>query len=438
MGFYLLRDAFKSHWVERNFGEKGTKHLYSCDHSYGDNLFFNCVNDDTEVQDDDWKGFLKQLEKAKTREDLEKFFDVDTYVRWQVSRYLFGSWDHNTHSHNNVVYMLHNEEKHNDLWIPLLYDFDMNFGHRKVANTTKTFEEEVVDPTNPLYRLIGLNDQSEELRTVMDDIMRKAFNPALLLPRIDQMRTFLEEYVREDRTVGENGFKPGRFDRTARFAEETFDYDAFLENSEFTTITVKQIFGDESYSSYNILGLKTWVIERFQFACKTYNLDCSYAKEFLDSPYALEHINTKKTYEDREYGCNGTSYSCCILTTTVITTDSSGKWGIEGNQWCLIKEDKSESEKPVSGECWAKAQGYKCCEKASTTSIYTDDQGKEWGVEKNEWCGIITDTAANEKQCPQSDKYPCCSGCTVVYTDTTKWGVENGSWCSIPNSCEKK
>ncbi|KAL6620905.1 coth protein-domain-containing protein, partial [Neocallimastix sp. 'constans'] len=419
MGFYLLRDAMKSHWVEQNFGEKGTKHLYSCDHSYGDNLFFNCVNDDTEVQDDDWKGFLSQLENAKDRKDLEKFFDVEIYVRWQVSRYLFGSWDHNTHSHNNVVYMLHNEEKHSDLWIPLLYDFDMNFGHRRVANTTKTFEEEVVDPINPLYELIGLNDESEELRVVMEDIIRKAFNPMLLLPCIDQLKHFIGDYILEDRTPDENGHKPGRFDRTTRFAEETFDYEAFNKNSEFTTLKVKQIYEDRGASSYNILGIKTWVIERFQFACKTYHLDCSFAEDFLRSPYAVDHTIDTMTYEDREYGCNGTSYSCCVLTTTVVTTDGTGKWGIEGNQWCLMKEDKTSS-----GNC------YRCCSNPKTTVYSVDKKGQEWGIEDNQWCGINA-----VQKCPKGGEYPCCKSCTVVFTDSTKWGVEDGKWCSIPSTC---
>jgi len=106
MGLYLLRDAFKSQWIEYTFGEKSTEHLYTCDKSYGNNKFFNCINDDESIEDDkDWDSFIKRLDKTKTRAELEEFFDVTTYIKWQALKYLFGSWDHVTDAHNQVLYM---------------------------------------------------------------------------------------------------------------------------------------------------------------------------------------------------------------------------------------------------------------------------------------------------------------------------------------------
>jgi len=44
------------------------------------------------------------------------------------------------------------------------------------------------------------------------------------------------------------------------------------------------------------------------------------------------------------------------------------------------------SKTPVA--CWAEKLGYKCCTGKSPKAVYIDDDGK-WGIESNEWCGII-------------------------------------------------
>jgi len=438
MGFYILRDAFKSHWIEMNFGEKNTKHLYSCDKSYGDNPFFNCKNDDLEdgevKKDPDWELFLKQLENAEDRKDLEKFFDVNTYIKWQVSRYVFGSWDHKTHSHNNVLYMFHNTVTKKDIWIPLLYDFDMNFGAYRATDVTASFNKEVVDDTNPIYKLLDLNDKNEQVLEVMEEIVRKALNPAITFPRIDELKEFIDPYVKEDRTADETGRRPGRMIRMNNKVEDSYVYEDFLGNAEFTTIKSQQFAGDEMTSNATILGIKHWILGRFKYICKTYKFDCSYADEILSLPQYQNYTVDVITREAKDTGCNGTSYSCCIFKdTTIVTIDDTGKWGIEGDKWCLMNE---QVELPYIVEnCWSEEQGYPCCTKPSTQIKYVDKKTKEeWGVEKGEWCGI-TDL----QHCPAfSQGYSCCASCTVRYTDSLKWGVENGKWCSIPYSCDNE
>jgi len=431
MGFYLVRDAFKTQWVQYTFGEEDTKHLYTCDKTYGTSKFFNCKNDDDDIADDpDWNKFIKKLEAAKDRRDLEKFFHTYTYIKWQVSRYLFGSWDHKTSTHNNAVYMT--KMANNKIYIPLLYDFDMDFGSYKVTNPWKNFYEEVVDPENPLYTLLDLNDESEEVREMMDEIMRKAFNPNIVLPRIDQLKAFIDPYVKEDRTKGANGRKPGRMSRMNIKVEDYYEYEDFVKNCEFTSLKAKQYSEDGMISSATVIGLKVWAIERFKHACTTYNLDCSYADEILSKPeYAKYDVDTV-TREIHGEGCRGSSYSCCVFDSTpVILVDDTGEWGMEGEKWCLMNktyEIKNE-------DCWSLKQGYPCCARRETTVSFTDkNNGEEWGFEKNDWCGI-TDL----QRCPMYNKdYKCCKGCTVKYTDNYKWGVENGIWCSIPYSCDKK
>jgi hypothetical protein len=79
MGFFLLRDAIKSRWIEMIFGEKDTKNIYKCHESA--TQIFNCENDDEKITDNtDFLKFVDKLKNVKSREELEKFFDVETFI----------------------------------------------------------------------------------------------------------------------------------------------------------------------------------------------------------------------------------------------------------------------------------------------------------------------------------------------------------------------
>ncbi|OUM62268.1 Non-catalytic module family DOC2, partial [Piromyces sp. E2] len=81
--------------------------------------------------------------------------------------------------------------------------------------------------------------------------------------------------------------------------------------------------------------------------------------------------------------------------------------------------------------CWSTRLGFNCCTNTKEV-VYSDDDG-DWGIENNQWCGII-------KSYPCWSialGYQCCSSCIdVAYTDSDgKWGVENNNWCGIPTNC---
>eukprot|EP00833_Pecoramyces_ruminatium_P015576 jgi/Orpsp1_1/1189608/evm.model.d7180000073212.1 len=423
MGLFAMRDAFKSQWIEATFGEKSTTHLYTCDRNYGNNKFFNCINDDDEITDDiDFKKFLDRLDKTKTRKELEEFFDVKTFIKWQALKYLFGSWDHTTNAHNSYLYMYHDTTSGNDMWIPLLYDFDSEFGAYKWSDTHRTFSQEIYDGTNPIFTILNLDDDNEELVGYMAEIMEKAFNPKKLIPRIDQLKEFIAPYVKKDRTPDADGNLPGRIKRVNIKIEDYFTYDDFLNNSDYTTVKLRKYTSDSTYNDDYILGLKQWMIERFKYACDKYNIDCSYAQEYLgDMDYKIDTV----THEEKNGGCHNTGYNCCILETTqAVSSDSVGKWGVENNEWCLIDEVEDDN-------CWSAALGYSCCKKKSTKISFIDKKTNDkYGVENNKWCGIT-----DSQLCPSGNLYKCCTKCKIVFTDTEDWGIENGSWCSIPYSC---
>jgi len=434
MGLYLLRDAYKSQWVENNFGEKNTKHIYKCDE--GSHKVYNCKNDDDNIdtnKDKDYKKFIEQIDKAETREDLEKFFDVKTFIRWQAARYLFGSWDHKTNGPNNVVYLYHNTVTEKDMWIPLLYDFDMNFGHTH-TKTNRTFTEEIYDPNNKLFTILKINDENPEILNLLQEYMKEVFNPLVLFTRVNQLKVFLEKYIKEDRKPDAEGNLPGRYAKTFKSVRDTFDYNDFKKNTEFTTIRAKQYNSDIEYDTTIILGIKQWIIERFKFVCSHYQFDCSYSDTFFETKYADYTVDEIRK-EQRNTGCNGSGYSCCIFPETQ-SYNGKSNWGVEGNQWCLLTE-KQIPNKIVTpdNECWSYQESkIPCCQDPRTKIKKIDDRGKEWGEENNQTCGITKNQYA--KQCPDySSEYSCCYECKVVYNDGHDWGIENGKWCSIPYSC---
>jgi len=106
--------------------------------------------------------------------------------------------------------MYHDTTPCNDIWIPLLYDFDSDFGAYKDSKTERTFNREIYDDSNSLFTVLNLNDENEELIKDLDEIMRKAFNPKKLISHIDKLKEFISPYVEKDRTSDEDGNLPNR------------------------------------------------------------------------------------------------------------------------------------------------------------------------------------------------------------------------------------
>jgi len=80
-------------------------------------------------------------------------------------------------------------------------------------------------------------------------------------------------------------------------------------------------------------------------------------------------------------------------------------------------------------------QGYPCCE--GCTVVYTDDDG-DWGVENRDWCFIDKIKCNKKYTCNKKYRgFECCSHCVVSYTDNEgNWGLENEAYCKTPSNCE--
>jgi hypothetical protein len=483
MGLYSIKDAYKAHWIEANFGEKSTEHLYTCD--YGKNPYFNCVNDDDKITDDtEYKEFMDRLTKSKTREELDQFFDSETYIRWQVVKYLFGSWDHHSNIHNIYLY-----KRKDGIWTQFLYDYDNSFGSLQGPNTKRTFYDEIVKyykEPSPLIDVLQIYDNSTEFKKILEESLEKVFNPKKLFPHIDEIKEFLDPYIKEDRTPDANGQLPGRFPRALTYYEDKYSYDDFKDNTEYTRVKIRYRSSEEK-----ILALKQWILERYLFACDAYKLNCASSIDYAKSiKYTVETVIHEHVFS----GCKQTEYNCCVFSTTEnVQTTEEGKWGVEFNKWCLIDDDfknsngsnTSNPSNDSKSTCWSEAYGYHCCKNPDTVLIEPrskSNPGREWyGVEDNKWCGIAEYPEEKEKECwssifgypccqskdtkpdkrhnylnyrwyghengkrcgitdlqacPYNDKYKCCSHCNVSYTDSTKWGIENNHWCHIPSTCD--
>ncbi|OUM56965.1 Non-catalytic module family DOC2, partial [Piromyces sp. E2] len=400
MGLYLLRDIYKTQWIESNFGIANTTTLYSCDSKYGDSYYFNCVNDDTEEVDDNFRDFIKKLEKSKNTTDLSKFFDVDLYIKWQAFKYLTGSWDHVTNMHNQYVF--YNGKK----WMNLLYDFDSDFGAYKSPNSAQSFASESLEMEFPLYKTLGLSNNHQTLVAYIKSMVFNGFNPVKLIPRIDELMEYLYPYVLEDRTPEKETTKrPGHIVRPEFKIENGFTIDDHLKNAEFHNYFLKKFENDKNYTVDEIYGLKRWIIERFRYVCSKYSMDCSFAKEYLEGgSYKLpSKDSTKVEMEQHLGGCKNSGYPCCLDSNAyVYLTDNTGDWSVEGNFWCLIVKDNEKTTtttttttttknanptSPAEDDCWSLERGYPCCVSA-TTVYYTSSNGKTWSVENGDWCGI--------------------------------------------------
>ncbi|OUM59027.1 family 6 carbohydrate esterase [Piromyces sp. E2] len=91
-----------------------------------------------------------------------------------------------------------------------------------------------------------------------------------------------------------------------------------------------------------------------------------------------QNQNTQTTKTLSNCWATRLGYPCCVGEVEVAYTDNDGKWGVQNNNWCGIIK------------CWAKKLGYECCSTNKCRNVvYTDSDGK-WDVDNDNWCGITS------------------------------------------------
>jgi len=161
----------------------------------------------------------------------------------------------------------------------------------------------------------------------------------------------------------------------------------------------------------------------------------------------------EETYEDNVYsiGTKITSGYKVLDVEKEGKTDGSNvcQWenGGRSNQtwkfeFISYPNGQTEQEQPQKQQdkCWSTSLGYSCC-KSCKDVVFTDSDGK-WGIEGDDWCGIPTscekgnDKVNDNDTCKGAKGYSCCkSSCDFYYEDSdNKWSVENDDWCLINSS----
>ena len=230
-----------------------------------------------------------------------------------------------------------------------------------------------------------VHQHKEEFKNRVREVLVSAFNPGLLIPRVEELREFLIPYIKEDTTPGADGYFPGRINHAG--TPRSNSYEEFEQHIE--------------------TKLKKWINDKFEAACNDYGFD------------QTEIINESVNVVPKPF--DYTSYS--------LKKDNNEK----------EEDNKEEKGNQPENKCWSEALGYSCCKSKCKVRV-TDESGK-WGVEDGQWCGIDDTVCENIKKNAEcfgetTGEYECCESCTVWLTDEEgDWGYENKQWCSTKYSC---
>lgn len=319
--------------------------LYKCDRNGFDMSYktaTNCFNEtgDDEYEITEFKEFMRQVDSAKTVDDLDKFMNVDIFLKSVALEWIIGSFDHLLVMGHNI-YFYKNEI--NDKWDIFYYDFDNTLGVSLNENLWFSGKNRGVKDFSKLSFKQFSNDQKifdiaihkddTRFKKNLKEVLTYGFNPTLLNAHIDDLKSYISPYVKEE-NIPINGELPGRVNKVG--LPYPSSYEIYEKSSEYDEVYIK----DESPTP----GVKGWIKSSFENACERYGLDQS---EILKDATTLKP----------------TSF------------------------FTKIKNHISPYDnEPVKYEdCWSQKLGYACCEGCDV--VFVDDDGN-WGVENDEWCGI--------------------------------------------------
>jgi len=456
LGFYIIMDSPKLPWIEEVYGEKDTKNLIKC--KIGGNYLSEatcatqCENENEDVTDNsEWVKILRAIDNAKTPADLENIFEIDHFLYEAAYEYLVGTWDHLlTSGHNYSMY-----KQKNGKWIAIYYDFDGDFGQdiigiefgKPYPNPNKdyptySYKEWFLVPIH-LYDVLIANNP-ERFENILRKMVTEVFNPAVLFPRIDELKKFIKPEVVRVRTPDKDGKLPGVLNNFKPVDYTLQEWDA---NVEFTTIHNHEVNG----SAY---GLKYWILTRYRKTCEIFNLECDPVYLDKDYKYTIDKnvesvINTHKFdgvdfspfkggnpyYRKLEEDSNSTTTVVEPATTVVEQEPTQTETQVP------IAEPTETEAQESKYKCLAELAGYPCCAKG-IKKVYEKDAYGEWSYDfaKKQWCGLTPyeERAAEELCWSEIYGYPCCKGCYVFESDDEgQWGYEDNQWCGIQPYCSE-
>ncbi|ORX83868.1 coth-domain-containing protein [Anaeromyces robustus] len=322
-GLYTLMDAVKTSWIRQTFNPSETeiKTLYQCKNggfNFKSGSYSKCVNaNDDYPSMDAFKKFVENVSKCKTSEEVERFMDVDIFLKYLAFEWLIGSFDHFTiYGHNFNFYKRETDGK----WVIIYYDYDNTFGHGLKTNywASKGPNQDGSNSNNntgnngrggmwggnmgfgggnnnnnrgndpiqysfadwelniPIIKTIVYQNK-DRFKEIVRHVLVSAFNPDLLNSHIEKLHNFLIPYVEEDSTPDKNGILPGRINRKGiKITSSVAEFENDIETS-----------------------IKYWINTKFEVACKNYDFEpndiINASKEYIPKPYDYSYSSPKST-----------------------------------------------------------------------------------------------------------------------------------------------
>ncbi|ORX61231.1 hypothetical protein BCR36DRAFT_394312 [Piromyces finnis] len=373
MGLFVLTDAYKLSWIKQVYGEKDTKFLYKCNGvAYLDvGSVDKCTNendeDDVTESNLEWADFLVAMTNAQSAEDIEDIFEVDHFIKEMAIEYLLGSWDHIQLGHNYYLY-----KQPNGKWIYLTYDHDHTFGinldrifigyffvdlpERNVMKDYPNFSFSDWTQKHQIIQKLILNDPAR-FNQALKEIVSEVFNPAILFPRIDELKEFIRSYAEKDYTADEEGKYPGRINA---LGINPYTFEHWEANSEFTSVTTLQ---------YNAYGIKYWILSKYRNVCKTYDLECD--PLYLDENYEFSiDENVQFTGYDFSSYQAPVEYNPTTATTTLIETEPTPSITITESSSIENELPTSESDNEIEIDDDVEIETENDSSESETESIY--------------------------------------------------------------------
>jgi len=325
-GLYVFMDSIKTSWIKQTFNpsEKEVTTLFQCKtggFNFRSNSVYACINANDDYQHmSEFSSFVNAANNARNISDLEKIMDVDIFLKYLAFEWLIGSSDHfMIYGHNFNWYKRESDGK----WVVIYYDYDNTFGNgasyslwaNKGLNQDGTganrgnqpiyYSFADWEPNIPILKKLVF-DNKNRFKQIVYDVLVQGFNPNILNPHINEIKSFLSPYVREDFTA-KNGSLPGRINKAgSRTSSSYSNFEYNIENS-----------------------VKNWISKKFDVACSNYGFS------------KTEILNQSSKFTPKPYDYTGTG-SKPATTTTSTTTASSPKPSSAGKRYDIIKEGESK------------------------------------------------------------------------------------------------
>jgi len=327
-GLYYLQDALKGNWIRKTYGlpaDEEVETLFNC-RKDGVNLVKGDVclntNENTANYTEPFEQLLDNIENATSIEDLEKFMNVDLLMKNLAIEFLFGSFDHYIiQGHNFFMY-----QRNDGIWDMILVDFDSEFGSALYIYTTFVLQyntpelgyrlkfEDMPKPGKKLLDIVYFKDNSL-FKKAIRELMVTGFNPDNTFKRIDELKEFIDPYVKKSLTPRADGRLPGVINFKGQ--DNTHTYEDF--NSHFSIEPENPM----------VPSLKGWIKNRFEFACEEYGFDpediLREAAAYRGEEYVPTEIETETettTVVEEPTATRTVVYTTTVVVETVEVTES--------------------------------------------------------------------------------------------------------------------